>query len=335
MLSDEDFSDGVSDSDDESEPEEKSTQEREAALEKLVPALDPSEYGKMPASFYVNSQKVTTDAEPMDVAPEEPQNETEKEPVVRAPIFPRDKFDGVDSDDETDEEEDNVANEESDEDNPEVVGEIEPDMDEEQEEFLEFSRQALGISNEEWENIINDRKSRGGERSWAPIIRELMVGFAAFVPVSTASNASHMPPKPPAPTAEKPSRTKAPEVQSSANPDLDSFETVMQALDLELARTRTTKGEKKNEQPAKPNKGKGKAVDPETHDDGDIDAAMDAEIKAMLDTGDDEEDPDTGIDYNLIKNFLESFKSQAGLAGPVGNLAGRLQPDWKLPRDES
>jgi hypothetical protein len=44
---------------------------------------------------------------------------------------------------------------------------------------------------------------------------------------------------------------------------------------------------------------------------------------------------DAGIDYNLIRNFLESFKSQAGLSGPVSNLAGRLQPDYKLPRDLS
>ena len=37
---------------------------------------------------------------------------------------------------------------------------------------------------------------------------------------------------------------------------------------------------------------------------------------------------------NLIKDFLESFKSQGGLSGPVGNLAGRLQPGWQIPRDE-
>ena len=42
-----------------------------------------------------------------------------------------------------------------------------------------------------------------------------------------------------------------------------------------------------------------------------------------------------GLDYNLIKNFLESFKSQGGLAGPVSSLAGRLQPGWGLPRDEA
>ncbi|KAI0798308.1 SGT1-domain-containing protein [Xylaria sp. FL0064] len=41
---------------------------------------------------------------------------------------------------------------------------------------------------------------------------------------------------------------------------------------------------------------------------------------------------DIDIDYNLAKNLLESFKSQAGLAGPAGNLMGMM--GVKLPRDE-
>lgn len=43
-------------------------------------------------------------------------------------------------------------------------------------------------------------------------------------------------------------------------------------------------------------------------------------------------DEEVNIDYNLAKNLLESFKSQAGLAGPVGNLMGMM--GMKLPRDE-
>ncbi|KAH7029373.1 SGT1 protein-domain-containing protein [Microdochium trichocladiopsis] len=38
------------------------------------------------------------------------------------------------------------------------------------------------------------------------------------------------------------------------------------------------------------------------------------------------------IDYNLAKNLLESFKSQAGLAGPAGNILGMM--GMQLPRDE-
>jgi hypothetical protein len=101
--------------------------------------------------------------------------------------------------------------------------------------------------------------------------------------------------------------------------------------------------------PPKTDKGKGKAKavsfadDAPMDDEDDLVAAMDAELKAALQSGapddvesDDEgELGDAGADYNLIRNFLESFKSQGGLSGPVGNLAGRLQGGWTLPRDQA
>ncbi|KAH0543997.1 hypothetical protein FGG08_001764 [Glutinoglossum americanum] len=43
-------------------------------------------------------------------------------------------------------------------------------------------------------------------------------------------------------------------------------------------------------------------------------------------------DEEVDIDFNLAKNLLESFKSQAGMAGPSGNLLGML--GMQLPRDE-
>ncbi|KXJ90677.1 SGT1 protein-domain-containing protein [Microdochium bolleyi] len=51
--------------------------------------------------------------------------------------------------------------------------------------------------------------------------------------------------------------------------------------------------------------------------------------------GESEEESDgdvVDVDYNLAKNLLESFKSQAGLAGPAGNILGML--GMQLPRDE-
>jgi hypothetical protein len=111
----------------------------------------------------------------------------------------------------------------------------------------------------------------------------------------------------------------------------------MQAMDAELARQkRESKSTPQNTQTY--NKGKGKATETPQGESHDIEAAMDAELKALLE-GDDEDDyggvVDDPVDYNLIKNFLESFKSQQGLSGPVSNLAGRLQPGWKLPRDSA
>ncbi|RGP63297.1 hypothetical protein FLONG3_9950 [Fusarium longipes] len=48
--------------------------------------------------------------------------------------------------------------------------------------------------------------------------------------------------------------------------------------------------------------------------------------------GDEGSGDEVDIDYNLAKNLLESFKSQAGMAGPTGNLLGMM--GFQLPRDE-
>jgi hypothetical protein len=60
--------------------------------------------------------------------------------------------------------------------------------------------------------------------------------------------------------------------------------------------------------------------------------AMDAELAALFKTvnGDDPNSSEP-VDYNLVKNFLESFQSQGGFGGPAGNLAGRM--GFTLPRD--
>lgn len=160
---DEDFSDDTMSDSDDSEKEGPSA--RQAALDKLVPGLDPSEYGKMPASFHANSQKIaptTIETDVIEEVGDKPSESTEaRTKPIREPIIPRDKYDGVDSDDETDEEE--GTDEEEEEDRPQVVGDIDVDMGEEEDEFLEFSRQALGITDDQWGEILRDRKSRGGE----------------------------------------------------------------------------------------------------------------------------------------------------------------------------
>jgi hypothetical protein len=120
-----------------------------------------------------------------------------------------------------------------------------------------------------------------------------------------------------------------------ANPNLDSFEAVMRAMDEELVRQKSSTSFRN---PSPGDKGKGKARAQGVDEGADIETAMDAELKSALEHDDDDDvDPDAegDTDYNLIKNFLESFKSQAGLSGPVSNLAGRLQPGWGLPRDDS
>lgn len=138
--------------------------------------LPAAEYGAMPARYkYANSQPVTRSTvesetmptlETVDAAAADDTSASAK--PTRRPILMRDKFDGVDSDDETDSEEEGVPgggddDEESDEDRPLVVGEIEPDMEEEEEDFLKFARETLGISEGTWGDIIKDRHTRGGQ----------------------------------------------------------------------------------------------------------------------------------------------------------------------------
>jgi hypothetical protein len=168
-FSDEDFSDEqTSDSDSEEEPGMSAA--RQVAMDKLVPSLEPAEYGQMPASFHANSQRVAPTMETGVMEDESSKDKADKcstapgSPMrpIRQPILPRDKYDGVDSDDETDEEDIAEQDNESEEDLPQVVGEVEVDMGEEEEEFLEFSRHALGISDEQWGEIVRDRQKRGG-----------------------------------------------------------------------------------------------------------------------------------------------------------------------------
>lgn len=61
--------------------------------------------------------------------------------------------------------------------------------------------------------------------------------------------------------------------------------------------------------------------------------AGEASDEAALQGDDDESgDEEVDIDYNLAKNILESFKGQAGMAGPVGTMLAGM--GIQLPRDE-
>ena len=139
---------------------------KKRAAESLVPPLPADEYGVMPPS-YSNSQSVSASTIAKETGPTVGDPSTQR--PIRKPILIRDKYDGVDSDDESDSEDDDIEknmgegeDEESDEDRPVVVGEMEIDMAEEEEEFLRFSRDALGITQEQWDAILQDRSQRGG-----------------------------------------------------------------------------------------------------------------------------------------------------------------------------
>ncbi|KAI0304748.1 SGT1 protein-domain-containing protein [Russula brevipes] len=301
---DDDFSGKFSDSEVDSDDEESASIARRDALEKLVPGIDPSEYGRMPASFYKHSQRVAppkladdiTGVDSAESARERDATSTQSR-HMRAPILARDRYEGVDSDDDTDEEDESVDNEEEEE---------QPQLEEE---FLEFSRQTLGISDDQWHQILRERRDRGGKSFHPP--REDVMGKSGI------SNIPDSGPRNPA------------AVSRMANPNLDSFEAVMQAMDEELVRLRSQRASTDSRDTSLGDSGKGKARAQDAEEDMDIEAAMDAELKTALEHEDEDEvelDAEGNVDYNLIKNFLESFKSQAGLSGP---------PGWGLPRDDS
>jgi hypothetical protein len=135
------------------------------------------------------------------------------------------------------------------------------------------------------------------------------------------------------------------------NMSLDSFDKVMEAMDAELYKAKSSKRPKRPDVPKPqaqskpapaPTKTKSKArpelteADLDDLDEDDL-AAMDRELKAALKSaGVDSDDDDEGIEevgqlddegkreYRMMKDFLESYKSQGGNSGVVGNLFGRL-----------
>ena len=166
-FSDEEFSEeSTSDSSDDNDHKLDDPVARQKAMDDLVPALDASEYGQMPSSYSKSQSIARTTVENDIITSEDPkgnhQATSRSKPYsrpIRQPILTRNKYDGVDSDDESEDEDGS----ESEEERPQVVGDVEIDMEEEEDEFLEFSRQALGISDDQWKDIIRDRKERGGK----------------------------------------------------------------------------------------------------------------------------------------------------------------------------
>ncbi|GAA5860390.1 hypothetical protein JCM3774_000403 [Rhodotorula dairenensis] len=153
------------------------------------------------------------------------------------------------------------------------------------------------------------------------------------------------------------------------NPNLTDFDSLMEQMERELAQARKASGAPPSSSSA-PSGGRSNAPsgssrqsggrnpdrivvdslsDSEEEEDDDDDGAgpdphgddlsrMDAELAHLLKgltggLGGDEAGGGGGppMDYNLVKNFLDSFQSQGGFAGPAGNLAGRL--GFPLPRD--
>lgn len=135
--------------DDEDEDEDEAgpsmtTEERQAAMDKLVPSLPPDEWGL--------------------------QNQQTKKPSPskhRLPTLTPEKYEGASDDSDSDNEMGGNVDGEEGEDTAQVEGDEQDDvdMDMEAEEFLSFTRDALGLSQEQYDDILRSRKERGGTSS--------------------------------------------------------------------------------------------------------------------------------------------------------------------------
>lgn len=106
--------------------------------------------------------------------------------------------------------------------------------------------------------------------------------------------------------------------------------TYMQAMEAELSATRIPESFIRS-----PNEVIGKQDDDKTKDDlsskKEKERAADS-IDMEIDEESDELYKPVDINLNLVKNLLESFKSQEGLPGPVSNIYNRLGN--VIPKDE-
>ncbi|WAQ86531.1 hypothetical protein PtA15_7A257 [Puccinia triticina] len=133
------------------------------------------------------------------------------------------------------------------------------------------------------------------------------------------------------------------------NVDLDTFDKLMNRMDEELRKKRGKRmGEKGGPIPADPlgpDLGGGsrsgmKDLSDDSDDSDvemdDIDRAIHSELADLMNQsgvqldGQSHDQPN----YSVISNFLESFKSQVGLPGPVGNMAGRIGFDFFPSKDK-
>lgn len=138
----------------------------------------------------------------------------------------------------------------------------------------------------------------------------MLTTYAAYVPAHTQPAASTLSPR-----------------ASAPNTQLDSFDTVLAAMENELANERAKR--MPEEEPAD-------MEEDEELGEEDVEllqqllasgASIPESLQRFADTS-----GASSTEIDALANFLESFKAQNGGAGPLSNLAGRLGVG-SLPRD--
>ncbi|GAA5914204.1 hypothetical protein JCM6882_004750 [Rhodosporidiobolus microsporus] len=389
MFDDERSDDDQEDDDDEEDaamaPPPLSAEERTQRMDKLVAPLAAEEWGQS-----------TSAPQPPPLVPEDAEEKEQEKGVeqllrtAHSSKLTEEKYDGasegeedLSTDDEAEDGDRVMATdglEEEGEDAPAVLGgeDEELDMGEEMDEFLRFATETLGLTKEQYEGILGERRERGAFVPGPP--KEKKINVIPSASSSKKPSTAASPPKPSPAAQAAAGRPPPPPQPPLRNPNLADFDTLMEQMEKELAFAKGSsagsgKGKKAAEkapastmvdddvEPKKtpygfpsssseagpPVGGKKKVafsgsnrvvVDSLSDEDGDEEddddlSAMDAELANLLAGagagGGAGGEGGEGMDYNLVKNFLESFQAQGGFGGPAGNMAGRM--GFQMPRD--
>ena len=209
---------------------------------------------------------------------------------------------------------------------------------------------SLGSDDDDSEDDDEDKEVSFDEEQFARMMREMM-GLPADGPVETGNDKYHQKQQQQqSQQKEKQKQTKFADVQDSDNDDDDEEddpkaiqELMLQmekelnsfgALSLDPTAAAAAKGKgKSRQQPSLPSTTTNNTKKAAEGSSSSSTTSQKATPPAKDQDGEsEEEDDEIEIDYNLAKNLLESFKSQAGMAGPAGNLLGLM--GMTLPRDE-
>ncbi|KAF0492700.1 SGT1-domain-containing protein [Gigaspora margarita] len=182
-----------------------------------------------------------------------------------------------------------ISDEEDDEEEEHIYMDDDADINVDPTEFLRIMRQTLGISEQEYRELANEKIKQESDK----FTRE-------FVDQSESSSSQQF-------------SDSLPEKIQELNDNLDMV-AYMQALDAELSSSKISGSFIKTPQEV-------------------LKQSSSEDKMNNYEYDDDELNEPVNINLNLAKNFLESFKSQEGLPGPVGNIFGRMGIG-ALPRDD-
>ncbi|KAK7700455.1 hypothetical protein SLS57_012096 [Botryosphaeria dothidea] len=183
-----------------------------------------------------------------------------------------------------------------------------------EEEFSKMMREMMGMPDDVYKEImempIDELKKVKGEQVEARM-KEKETEAKMFGP-----------PRPP-PKGSEPVEELSSDDEEEYDPkEAEEFRKMMEGMEAELreAGALDLNPKPKKDEQQKTIKGKGKAK------------VEDDDVEEIERSDDEGEEETTEMDYNLLKNMLEAFKGQAGMAGPAGNMMGMMGVN--MPRDE-